>query len=313
MRNVRGVVALLAGVGLVALAVSVAVALTSRAGEEEARPAEPTGTVSPREANITGAILNPTPSPTATTTAASAAAGTSTAATTISATPGTRTMTPQESGEAEAMLRAAALRPEDIPEGFRMEDESFITNEELKETKELLVETMGPLGGATPEDLNRWGRILGYNATYGPEEVGDPASFSGTLSLHVSVDLFQDSTGAHEYVEQAGELALQQSDPQGVAWHQLQEYYQSLGLELSDLKVSSLSVAEVGEERVAWETRATIRFSDGDLHVVQQVVGLRRGSAAGSIGLVAVSSAPPVGQLESLARTLDERLKDALE
>jgi hypothetical protein len=86
-------------------------------------------------------------------------------------------------------------------------------------------------------------------------------------------------------------------------------------LELTDLKVSSLSVAGVGEERVAWEVRATIRLPDldTDFHVVQQFVGLRRGRATGSIGLVAVNSSPDVAKLEDLARTLDERMKDALE
>ena len=267
----------------------------------------PSATVSPTPAMLSGSIGGTPPA------AAATARPTTPPAATASAIVGVPTLSPEERREAETLLSAAALQVDDIPGGFRLEDESFITNAELKGTKELLIETMGPLGGARQEDLSRWGRILGYNATYGVDEVRDPASFSGTLSLHVSVDLFQDPTGAHEYVEQAGELALQQSDPQGEAWRELQEYYQSAGLELREVKVSPLSVPGVGEERVAWETRATIRFSDGDLHAVQQVVGLRRGPAAGAIGLVAVNSAPSVDQLEDLARKLDERMKDALE
>jgi len=313
----------LAAVALAAVAAIAVLAVTACTREEEAEPAEPTtlasptpggfgvmpwAVVSPAPANMAGSIAGTPP--------AAPATAEPTASPTAAAPPtaGPPTLTPQERTEAEALLRAAALRPEDIPEGLPLEDEGFITNEELAETGELSVEMFGSAGGAAPDPYSS-GRILGYDANYDAEAPDDLSSFSGTASFGVSVELFQDSTGAHEYFEQAEELARQQSDPEGEARRQLQEYYQSLGLELSDLSVSSLSVADLGEERVALEVKGTMRLPgfDADLDIVEQAVGMRRGRLVGSVTVLTVNESPDEEQLEDLARKLDERMKDALE
>jgi len=259
--------------------------------------------VSPTAANVVGSI--PLVSPTASATAAGASP-------TVSAP----TLTPEERAEAEALLKAASLRPEDIPEGFPLEDESFTTNEELAEIGGMLVEMLGSAGGVALEDPYSSGRILGYYANYKAKRPTDPSSFSGTASFYVTVDLFRESSAAHEYFELARQYL---SNPDEMAasqeWEQLQEYYESFGLEFRDLSVSSIAFAEVGDERLALETKLTMRLPDldTDFHLVERAVAVRRDRAVGSVRVVAVNSSPSAKQLENLARTLDERMKDALE
>lgn len=259
--------------------------------------------VSPTAASVVGSI--PSASPTASATAAGASP-------TVSAP----TLTPEELAEAEALLKAASLRPEDIPEGLPLEYEVFATNEELAEIGEMWVEMLGSAGGVALEDLYNSERILGYYANYAAEGLTDPSSFSGTASFYVSVDLFRESSAAHEYFElsrqylpNADEMAASQG------WEQLQEVYEVLGWEVRDLSVSSIAFAEVGDERLAFEMKATMRLPDvdTDFHLVGRAVAVRRDRVVGCVGVVAVNSSPSARQLENLARTLDERMKDALE
>jgi hypothetical protein len=76
-----------------------------------------------------------------------------------------------------------------------------------------------------------------------------------------------------------------------------------------------MSFAEVGDDRIAFEMKFTMHNPDlnTDFHYVVQLVGIRRGRGVGAISVFAVTSPSPVGELEDLARTLDKRLKDALE
>jgi len=263
----------------------------------------PWAVVSPTAANVVGSI--PLASPTASATAAAASP-------TVSAP----TLTPEERAEAEALLKAASLRPEDIPEGLPLEHESFTTNEELAEIGGMLVEMWGSAGGVALEDPYSAGRILGYYANYEAERPTDPSSFSGTWSFDVSVDLFRESSAAHEYFELARQY-LSNADEMAASqeWEQLQELYEGFGLEVRDLSVSSIAFAEVGDERLALEMKLTMRLPDldTDFHLVERAVAVRRDRAVGSVTVVAVNSSPSAKQLENLARTLDERMKDALE
>jgi hypothetical protein len=264
--------------------------------------AMPWAVVSPTAANVVGSI--PLVSPTASATAAGASP-------TVSAP----TLTPEERAEAEALLKAASLRPEDMPEGFPLEDESFTTNEELAEIAAMLVEMLGSAGVAL-EDPYSSGRILGYHANYEVEPPTDPPSFSGTWSFDVTVDLFRESSAAHEYLELARQY-LWNPDEMAASqeWEQLQELYEGFGLEFRDLSVSSIAFAEVGDERLALEMKLTMRLPDldTDFHLVERAVAVRRDRAVGSVTVGAVNSSPSAKQLENLARTLDERMKDALE
>jgi hypothetical protein len=230
---------------------------------------------------------------------------------TASATASVPTLTPDERSEAEALLKAAALRAEDLPEGLLLEDEGFATNEELGEVGDLLVEMFYSAGGVSLKDrFYSSGRILGYHANYKADAPSDPSSLS-RMSFNVSVDLYRDSAGLH-----AGFELLRQHLPDETAVREIaQEFYESLGMELGDLSVSSPSFAEVGDERVAREMKVTVRTPDldTDIHFVLRWVCIQRDRLFGSLMMMTVNASPPVEQLEDLARKLDERMKDALE
>jgi hypothetical protein len=230
---------------------------------------------------------------------------------TASATASVPTLTPDERAEAEALLRAAALRPEDVPEGLHLEDEGFATNEQLGEVGDVFVKGFYSANGVTLEDrFNSMGRILGYHTTYKADALSDP-SFSGTVLFAVSVDLFRDSAGPHGDLER-----YRQHLPDEEALREnLQEAYEPKQMELRDLSVSSLPFPEVGDERLAWEMKTTIRAPglDTDLNTVLRWVYIQRDRLVGSLMVTAMNASPPVQQLEDLARKLDERMKDALE
>ena len=200
--------------------------------------------------------------------------------------------------EVEALLRAAALRLEDLPSGFTLDEEKVTTNEESA--------TEGPSGGPTLEDLNRWGRILHYEADYSQEG----SLLGGTLVLQVATAVYRDSAGARDAFEFTRQRT---SDPEFAKAFEA-SVAGSAG-EVRDASISPMSFAEVGDDRIAFEMKFTIHDPDlnTDFPYVVQIVGIRRGRGVGAVTVLAITSPSPVQELEDLARTLDKRLKDALE
>ena len=239
-------------------------------------------------------------SPTATTSAAGEPAAT--------IAPGSATATAPTSGavedraEVEALLKATALRLEDLPEGFSLDEESFTTNEES-------AGDAGAIGEPTLEDLNRFGRILGYDASYSQ---GGPSSLldRGTLSLFATATLYGDSDGADQAFEFVRDQA---SDPDFV--DAFEESLTSPGVEIQDASISPMSFAELGDERQAYEVKVSAHSTDldQDFDFIAQLVGIRRDRLVGAVTVLAINSLSPEPGLEDLARTLDERMKDALE
>lgn len=207
--------------------------------------------------------------------------------------------------DVEALLRAAALRLEDLPSGFTLDEEKFTTNEQQAE------EGSAHPGGPTLEDLNRFGRILGYEASYSREVSLGSLLAGGTLLLQVTTAVYRDSKGADEAFEFARRQA---SDPEFLEGFQ-ESLTSSSGVDVRNASVSPMSFAKVGDDRLAFEIKMTAHSPDldRDLDFVAQLVGLRADRGIGSVTVLAITSPPPVPELENLARTLDERLRDALE
>jgi hypothetical protein len=203
--------------------------------------------------------------------------------------------------QVEALLKAAALQAEDLPSGLTLNDEKFLTNEESAAQ-----ESPYP-GRPTLEDLNRFGRILGYEASYSPPAL---STATGTiLSLLVETDVYRDSKGADEHFEM---VRQQPSDPGFI--DAFQEQVKAAIGDVQDASVSSMPFADMGDDRLAVEMRITAHYAgaDQDLNLITQVVGIRRGRAIGFITVTALDSLSPSVELEDLARTFDQRLKDAL-
>ena len=213
-------------------------------------------------------------------------------------------MTAEERAATEALLKAAALRLEDLPSGFTLDEEGFTTNEETAE--EQIDNPYAP----TLEDLNRFGRILAYEASYSQEVPAGSLLEGGTLSLQVTTTVYQDSDGADEAFEFVREQA---SDPEFL--EAFEESFSSPGVDVRDASISPMSFAELGDERLAFEIKVSTHSTDldQDLDFIAQLVGVRRDRGIGSVTVLAVNSPSPVEELEDLTRTLDERLKDALE
>jgi hypothetical protein len=261
-------------------------------GDNEASPTASTSAAG--EPAATAAAASATaPAASATAPAASATAPAATAAATV-----------ENQAEVEALLKAAALRPEDLPEGYTLDEEKFTTNEES------VAETAGP-GEATLEDLNGFGRILGYEASYSQEAGLSTLLEGGTLFLQTTTTVYQDSDGAKEHF---GFVRDQASDPEFVDNFE-KSFADSPGVEVSNASISEISVADVGDERLGYEVKVSAHSTDldQDFDFVGQIIGVRRDRMIGAITVVSINSSTPTGQLEDLARTMDQRMKDALE
>ena len=212
----------------------------------------------------------------------------------------TAAATAEDLSQAEALLKAAALQLEDLPSGFTLDvdEEKFTTNEEAAEE--------GAPDDPTLEDLNRWGRILGYEVRYS-REVSLGTLLGGTAFLGVSTAVYRDSAGARDAFEFTRQRT---SDPEFA-----KTFEASAAGEVRDASISPMSFAEVGEDRIAFEMKFTMHNPDlnTDFDYVTQMVAVRRDRGIGSITVLAVTSPSPVDELEELARKLDERMKDALE
>jgi hypothetical protein len=158
----------------------------------------------------------------------------------------------------EEALRRMVLQPADLPEGFLQGEGWFSTNEELAST------------AADPEvtrtRLEEWGRILGYEVAYEPE---DGASVESPVrGISASANLYQTEEGAREafadavktaedtdwVAKYAGLRAFQQegSDAGGTAedivWLRLSGF-QPLADESEELVTDDLIFFREGRER----------------------------------------------------------------
>jgi len=210
-------------------------------------------------------------------------------------------MTAEEQA-AEALLKAAALQAEDLPSGLTLAEEKFTTNEDEAEQENILP------GAPTAEDMSRWGRILGYQASYSPDT--QTIASGATLSFLVETDVYRDSEGAEEHFQV---ISQQPSDPAFIAW--FQEDAKAAGVDVQDASASELPFIEVGENRMAFELRLNAHYADldRDLSLITQIIGIRRGRALGFITMITIDSPSTVGVLEDLTRKLDQRMTDALE
>jgi hypothetical protein len=76
------------------------------------------------------------------------------------------------------------LQKEDLPEGMQPIGSSFSTNEEA---------ASGLGGGPSKEQLDQWGRVLGYKEDY---QLTEPSQDSAIVHIVTSVSLYKDAEGA---------------------------------------------------------------------------------------------------------------------
>ena len=207
--------------------------------------------------------------------------------------------------EVEALLMAASLQQEDWPEGYEyaLNEQRFTTNEESA------AEESDYPGGPTQEDLDGFGRLLGYRVSYSVQSVDE--LLGGTTDISVTTNAHQDSRGASDYLEFERRRF---SDPKLV-----EALYEQAGGEVGDVRqadITPMTVAEVGDQRYAFELRLTVHQTDldRDLEIIVQSVYIQRDRLLGYVDLFAIGApSAPGPKVDDLARALDERMKDALE
>jgi hypothetical protein len=193
------------------------------------------------------------------------------------------------------------LGVEDLPEGFTLKEENFTTNED-----EAAQEAVVP-GAPTAEDLDRLGRILGYQAHYTRPA---PATMTGaTVDIQIETDVYRDSKGAEDHFELIRQLP---SDPGFIEAFE-KAFEESPDVQVRDATVAPISLAKVGDDRMAFELSFKMSRPDaGELTFFEQFIGIRRGKGMGFMTVVAIGAPHPASELEDMARTLDERIKEAL-
>jgi hypothetical protein len=86
----------------------------------------------------------------------------------------------------EQALQAMVLQPSDVPEGLQSVGGSFADNAQA---------ASGLGGGPTEEQLDAWGRILGYQSDY---QNPDPNTASYQIALGSSASLYETDQGASD-------------------------------------------------------------------------------------------------------------------
>ena len=210
--------------------------------------------------------------------------------------------TSEERDAAGPILMASALLAEDLPEGFTLDGEKYLSNEDSIDNER------GYAEAATLGELNQWGQILQYIATYSRPT---PTTLTGaTLSLKETTALYREEIGARSAFEFERTRA---SSPERLL--DALPWPANSVLNAGEASVSPLSVSGVGDDRAAVQIEVTGSLPDvtGELKFYGQLLLVRRGREIASVATVAVGSPHPVSELENLARLLDERMKGALE
>jgi hypothetical protein len=205
--------------------------------------------------------------------------------------------------ELEALLKSMALALEDLPSGFTLEEEKFETNEEAAVDYPDGVEQ----GLA---NYARWGRLLGYQATYSTEVSLATLMAGGTVYIMVGTTLYEKPGGASEAMAE-GKGRLLDSEEQA----KLLEEFKKDNPSWKDPQFAPMSFADVGDDTFAYQLTGKVSTTEPGLEVaaVGQFVVVRRGRAIGTVVLAALQGPSPMQELEAMVRELDERMKDALE
>jgi len=210
------------------------------------------------------------------------------------------TAVPVDRPTLEATLKSMALTVEDLPPGFVLQDpgELFTDNKEAAE-----VDPTGRL--ASLARLDEWGRLLGYQASYMTNDPLGTYMKGGDATVTLSLSIFRTPEGAAAGMEWGRGVAADTS--------------QAIGFipGVIALEGEPMSFPSVGDETLAIRYRGTIRPQGMDVQIdvdfVAHMVVIRRGRATAQLLVAAIGGATPGPEVEEMARTLDERMAQALQ
>jgi hypothetical protein len=205
--------------------------------------------------------------------------------------------------ELEALLKSMVLGSEDLPSGFWLLEEKFETNEEAA-----VDYPDGMEQGLA--DYARWGRLLGYQATYAGGGSLATALAGETIYIVLGATLCEKPEGAGEAMVQLKDRLL---DPEEQA--KFLEEFKKENPGWRDPQFAPMSFADVGDDTFAYQLTGKAGSAESGLDVtaIVQFVVVRRGRAIGTVAASAVQGPSSIQELEDMARKLDQRMKEALQ
>lgn len=199
---------------------------------------------------------------------------------------GTAVPTPADQAVRE-QLRALALDLEDLPEDFVPGLRKFVSNEDA-----------AAAAGLSPDEVQGWGRTLGFKATFGSHDAFESVSPGDLLIVEVGVDLFETPEGARQAYESATRFTTEELRERAISQHP----------ELRDVQVESIPFPELGNDSVAWRVSAEITLRDGPTYTfVSTPMLIRSDRAVGALD-VQYAYTPDEAQVEALARRFAAKL-----
>jgi len=191
--------------------------------------------------------------------------------------------------ELKDQLKRMVLQADDVPEGFKLVDEAFSTNEESAASAD---DPQSHLA-----DLERWGRILGYEVTY---ESSAPAVAGQTIlfSVYSTASIYESNEGASASLADAVEVARTTDWPVRFAGAE--------NVEMKEVPISGLA------DEARW-LRITEKGNTGEQVFAFDIVMLRQGSGRGSLQIGSFGTEESKQVVEQLARVQADRMRSALD
>jgi len=190
--------------------------------------------------------------------------------------------------EMKDQLKQMVLQADDLPAGFEPVDEAFSTNEESAASAD---DPQGHLA-----DLERWGRILGYEVTY---ESSAPAVSGQTMlfSVYSTVSIYQSNEGASASLADAVAVARTTDWPVRFAGAE--------NVEMKEVPISGLA------DEASW-LRITEKGNTGEQVFAFDIVMLRQGPGRGMLQVGSFGTEESEKMVEQLARAQVDRMRSAL-
>jgi hypothetical protein len=191
--------------------------------------------------------------------------------------------------EVRDQLKRMTLQPDDVPGGFKLVDEAFSTNEESAASAE---DSQGHLA-----NLQRWGRILGYEALY---ESSESAVSGQTIlfSVYSTVSMYESSEGASASFADGVGVARTTDWPVRFVGPEL--------VETVEVPVSGLA------DEALW-LRIGEKPEPGEQVSAFDIIMLRQGPSRGSLQIGTFGTEESKQIVEQLARAQADRMRSALE
>jgi hypothetical protein len=191
--------------------------------------------------------------------------------------------------EVKDQLKQMVLQADDVPAGFNLVDEAFSTNAESAASAD------DPEGHLA--DLERWGRILGYEVTY---ETSAPAVAGQTMffSVYSTASIYQSNEGASASFADAVEVAKTTDWPVHFAGAE--------NVEMTEVPISGLA------DEASW-LRISEKGNTGEQVFAFDIVMLRQGPNRGMLQVGSFGTEESKQIVEQLARVQADRMRSAVD